>query len=171
MIESSSKEKLPRIQMHRSLLENIFDIGAIIGVATSLIYPVIIWSSLPSKIPVHYNIQGQVDRWGSKGEIFLLVLVVVLMYIFLTILNRYPHRFNYPFDITEQNAEIQYKLARLMVQALKMEVIWIFAYIQWRTIEGAMGKELGLGIGFILISILLPLVTLIFYIWRAFKAK
>ncbi|WP_161796491.1 DUF1648 domain-containing protein [Desulfosporosinus acididurans] len=52
--------------------------------ATSLIYPVIIWPSLPSKIPAHYNTQGQVDRWGSKGEIFLLVAVVVLMYIFLT---------------------------------------------------------------------------------------
>ncbi|WP_088225226.1 DUF1648 domain-containing protein [Desulfosporosinus sp. FKB] len=171
MTESSSKEKRPRIQMHRSLLENIFDIGAIIGVVASLIYPVIIWSSLPSKIPAHYNIQGQVDRWGSKGEIFLLVPVIILMYIFLSIINRYPHKFNYPFAITEQNAEIQYQIARLMVQSLKAEVIWIFAYIQWRTIEGAIGKELGLGIGFILISILLPLVTLIFYIWQAFKAK
>lgn len=53
------------------------------------------------------------------------------MYLFLTILNRYPHKFNYPFNITEQNAVAQYRIARLMVQTLKLEVIWIFVYIQW----------------------------------------
>ena len=69
------------------------------------------------------------------------------MYIFLTILNRYSHRFNYPFDITEQNAEAQYHLAKLMVQALKAEVIWIFFYIEWISIKDAMGKGMGLGMG------------------------
>ena len=93
------------------------------------------------------------------------------MYLFLTILNRYPHKFNYPFDITEQNAEAQYHLARLMVQALKAEVIWIFVYNQWITIKGAMGKEMGLGTAFLSISLLLVFGTIGVYIWRAFRVN
>jgi len=171
MIKNSSKEKRPRLEIHRSFLENIFEIGALIGVIASLISPIRAWSSLPSKIPAHYNIYGEIDRWGSKGEIFLLVPITILMYIFLTILNRYPHRFNYPFDITEQNAEVQYHLAKLMVQALKAEVIWIFFYIEWISIKDAMGKGMGLGTAFLTISLLLVFGTIGVYIWRAFRVK
>jgi len=170
MIENP-KDKRPRIEIHRSVLENIFEVWAIIGVIASLISPIHAWSSLPSRIPAHYNIYGQIDRWGSKGEIFLLVPISILMYLFLTILNRYPHRFNYPIDITEQNAKAQYHLARLMVQALKAEVIWIFVYFEWISIIDAMGKEMGLGIAFPIISLLLIFGTIGVYIWRAFRVK
>ncbi|TGE38155.1 DUF1648 domain-containing protein [Desulfosporosinus fructosivorans] len=171
MIENSSTEKRPRLEIHRSFLENIFEIGALIGVIASLISPIRAWSSLPSKIPAHYNIYGEIDRWGSKGEIFLLVPIIILMYIFLTVLNHYPHRFNYPFAITEQNAEEQYRLARLMVQVLKVEVIWIFFYIEWISIKAAMSKAMGLGKAFMIISLILVFSTIGVYIWRAFRVK
>ncbi|WP_308898672.1 DUF1648 domain-containing protein [Candidatus Desulfosporosinus nitrosoreducens] len=168
-IENSTEEKRPYAEIQRSFGENVFEAVALIGVLASFVSPIWVWSSLPAKIPAHYNISGQIDRWGSKGELFLLVPVIVLMYIFLTTLNRYPHRFNYPFDITEQNAGVQYHLARLMVQALKAEVIWIFFYIEWISIKGAMGKGVGLGSAFLIISLLLVFGTIGIYIWRAFR--
>ncbi|MDR3584316.1 MAG: DUF1648 domain-containing protein [Desulfosporosinus sp.] len=171
MIKNSSKEKRPRLEIHRSFLENAFEIGAIIGVIASLIITIQIWPSLPSKIPAHYNIYGQIDRWGSKGGILFLLPIIILMYLFLTILNQYPQKFNYPFEITEQNAESQYHVARIMVQALKLEVTWIFVYIQWITIKGALGREIGLGITFLIISLLLVFGTIGVYMWRAFRDK
>ena len=33
------------------------------------------WNQLPSRVPVHWNLQGQIDRWGSKSGILILPLV------------------------------------------------------------------------------------------------
>lgn len=53
MIENDSKEKRPRLKIRRSILENVFEIGAIIGIIASLIVPILSWNSLPDRIPAH----------------------------------------------------------------------------------------------------------------------
>ena len=58
-----------------------------------------------------------------------------------------------------------------MVQALKAEVIWIFFYIEWISIKDAMGKGMGLGWAFLIISLLLVFGTIGVYICRAFRVK
>ena len=35
---------------------------------------VIFWKELPGRIPVHWNLQGQIDGWGSKSLLFVLPL-------------------------------------------------------------------------------------------------
>lgn len=38
---------------------------------------------LPQKIPAHYNLAGEVDRWGSRQEILIIpILTMVLGWIF-----------------------------------------------------------------------------------------
>lgn len=41
----------------------------------SLVYLFINWSVLPEKVPAYYNALGEVDRWGSKGEILILPII------------------------------------------------------------------------------------------------
>lgn len=48
------------------------------------VYLAYLWNSLPKKVPMHWNLKGEIDDWGSKyslvGLIFLLpVLTYVLM--------------------------------------------------------------------------------------------
>jgi uncharacterized membrane protein len=44
-------------------------------------YLAFIWNSLPEKVPVHWNINGEIDRWGSKSFLIALVFMLpVLMY-------------------------------------------------------------------------------------------
>lgn len=38
----------------------------------------IIFSSLPEKIPMHYNIYGEVNRWGNRYEIFLFPIIIII---------------------------------------------------------------------------------------------
>ena len=50
------------------------------------IYLACLWNSLPEKVPMHWNLKGEIDDWGSKysliGLVFLLpVLTYVLMLI------------------------------------------------------------------------------------------
>lgn len=39
-------------------------------------YLAFIWNSLPEKVPVHWNINGEIDKWG--GKFFLIALVFML---------------------------------------------------------------------------------------------
>lgn len=54
----------------------------IIGIVlTPFVYLAIIWDSLPERVPIHWNINGEIDNWGSKSFLVVLVFILpVLMY-------------------------------------------------------------------------------------------
>lgn len=43
-----------------------------------LAYLAYVWSGLPETVPVHFNAAGEIDRYGSKMEIFWLVLIMTI---------------------------------------------------------------------------------------------
>ncbi|WP_135257517.1 DUF1648 domain-containing protein [Thermus caldilimi] len=47
-----------------------------------------VYSQLPERIPAHWNAQGEVTRYGSRMEVFLLPLVLTLLYPFLALAPR-----------------------------------------------------------------------------------
>jgi uncharacterized membrane protein len=53
-----------------------------------LAYLAAIWTSLPAQVPVHFNLTGKADRFGSKNELlsvsFLLTGVNAFVYLLLT---------------------------------------------------------------------------------------
>ena len=55
------------------------------------------WGSAPDRIPVHWNIGGQVDRWGGKFEGLLAIPLLALgIYVLMIVLPRFdPGRANY----------------------------------------------------------------------------
>jgi uncharacterized membrane protein len=55
------------------------------------------WSTAPDRIPVHWNIAGQVDRWGGKFEGLMAIPLLALgIYVLMLVLPRFdPGRANY----------------------------------------------------------------------------
>lgn len=55
------------------------------------------WPSMPDRIPAHWNIQGEIDRWGGKFEgLILLPLIATALYLLLRFLPLVdPGRANY----------------------------------------------------------------------------
>lgn len=43
------------------------------------VYLAIIWNKLPQKVPVHWNIRGEVDRYGEKTEMILIPVLLPLL--------------------------------------------------------------------------------------------
>ncbi|WP_164905155.1 alpha/beta fold hydrolase [Aequorivita ciconiae] len=39
-----------------------------------------IWKALPNEVPLHWNLQGEIDRYGSKGELFIIGLLPIFLY-------------------------------------------------------------------------------------------
>lgn len=88
---------------------------------------------------------------GGKRSLLGLVGVSLFIYILLTVTNRFPQAYNLSWPITEQNTEVQYKIGRSMIQILKVEVIWIYAYINWICVQGAFDKGMVLGNAFLIV--------------------
>lgn len=52
-----------------------------------LAYLAFVWNGLASEVPMHYNLSGEVDRWGSKTElIFLAFFMPFITYISLALI-------------------------------------------------------------------------------------
>lgn len=58
-------------------------------VLAPFVYLAIIWSTLPEKVPTHWNYKGEVDQWGDKYSLIaLLFLLPVLTYLLLSVIPR-----------------------------------------------------------------------------------
>jgi hypothetical protein len=87
----------------------------------------------------------------------------------MTILNRFPHVFNYPKKITNQNAERQYTIATRLIRYLKFIVVLGFSIIALITSQAASDKITGLVIWFLLISTGLIYIPLFYAMVKLFK--
>lgn len=144
-------DEKPVIRTPLTLVEIIAEVVALIGLLLPIIYLAAIWSTIPDIMPTHFGLSGQASAWGGKRSLLGLVGVSLFIYILLTVTNRFPQAYNLSWPITEQNTEVQYKIGRSMIQILKVEVIWIYAYINWICVQGAFDKGMVLGNAFLIV--------------------
>lgn len=129
------------------------------------------WSSLPALVPTHFGPSGHADAWGDKRSILILPAMSVILYLMLTVTSRYPHKFNYLWPITAQNAREQYRLARLLLAWLKAEMIILFTFLTWATIRVAWGQAEGLGVVFLPIVLVVMFGTIGIYFYYAYMKR
>lgn len=61
-------------------------IGIVILPFTYLAY---VWNNLPNKVPVHWNLKGEIDRYGDKSELILIpILLPLLTYLIFLIVPK-----------------------------------------------------------------------------------
>ncbi|WP_255249820.1 DUF1648 domain-containing protein [Bacillus sp. FJAT-45066] len=70
----------PVIKIPKTKIEWLMDIVGGAFFFGSVILLISVWSRLPDKVPGHYNLTGEITRWGHKGE--LLILPIVSTFIF-----------------------------------------------------------------------------------------
>lgn len=65
------------------------DLPLIAIVLLPFIYLAYIWNDLPEKVPMHWNIKGEVDRFGTKYELLLIpILLPLLVYVIFLIIPK-----------------------------------------------------------------------------------
>ena len=63
------------------------EIPLIIIVLIPFIYLAYIWNSLPETVPTHWNYKGEIDAWGKKSSLILIMfLLPVLTYVLFSII-------------------------------------------------------------------------------------
>lgn len=142
---------------------NVTCIGLLVGI---LIYLGLNWDIIPEKIPGHYNAFGIVDRWANKGELFIVPIIAWIMYISLTVIEKYPQIWNTGIQVTENNQKLVYRLLKDMLGTEKLLMVTVFSFI---TINSSLSK--GLPNWFLPVSLFLVFGSLMFFIIRLVKIK
>ncbi len=152
----SSSEKRPILKIRFSKADFTLETVALLALITIWTVPVIMYTSLPDTIPTHFSLQGKADSWGSKSTIFLLPIISILLFAGLTILNKYPHTFNYPVKVTKENASQLYTKGTRMIRILKVIVVLLFLFIEILILRSVESTQLPTW--FFLLVLLLPIV-------------
>ena len=86
-------------------------------------YIIFSWSSIPEKIPMHYDALGNIDRWGDKGEVIILPIMSWIMYLFMTGMGFFPVLWNTGVKVTEENQGRVYRTLKYLMETMKLMVL------------------------------------------------
>ncbi len=164
-------EGRPKIKLELTTTDKLFEIIGWLSVIAIWFLTLTNYTNLPGIIPKHYNGSGQADGFGSKATILILPTIATVLFVGLTMLNKYPHIFNYPISITKDNALRQYTNATRMIRYLKLVFVIIFGLIAFQTIQDVNGKTVGLGIWFLPLTLGLTFIPLTCFVIKSFKIK
>lgn len=160
----------PKISIPLSRIEIILDFLSVLFLIMMFGYLFNKWFSLPDIIPIHSDASGKPNNWGSKGVMWILPIIALILFIGMTVLTKFPHTFNYPSRVTEENAPKFYLLGRQMMKWLNCEIMFIFLIFVWDFIQSAQGAD-GLGIWFLPVLLIILLGTIAISLIRFSKIK
>jgi len=95
----------PKLKIELESIDKVIEVIGIIGLILLIGLPIIYFSELPETIPRHFGFNGQPDGFSGRGIIWTLPIIGVIMYVGMFWLNKYPHTFNYPQQISNKNDE------------------------------------------------------------------
>lgn len=161
----------PKIRIQPTTVDWAFEIVGLLGIIITIGFTLTWYNDLPDTIPRHYNVIGQPDGFSGKSMLFTLTAIPIVTYLILTVGLRFPHIFNYPFEIKDENAERQYKNATLMIRVVRIFLVLIFGYLTYATIKNGLGEMRGLGAWFTPVTLTSVLGTVGYFMYQAFKLR
>lgn len=121
-----SKNHRPKILLKSVWIDYVLEFVSLAIFLSIIVMFFAKYKELPDNIPTHYTFEGKADKFGSKNELWILMVVTIAIYSGLSVLKKYPHIFNFPVEITAQNVLYQYTLAVRMLRVLKVIILAIF---------------------------------------------
>jgi hypothetical protein len=109
-----------------------------------------VYPRLPERVPVHFGLTGEADRWGGRWMIFLIPLVSTA----LVSLDYWL--FEYASPRSDKPIPLE---MRTPLHLLLLELSVIFTYITWRISEVAFGRARGIGGWFLPVALIAVFAT------------
>jgi uncharacterized membrane protein len=160
-------QKKPRIKIEMTISDKVVELIGWLTLLAIWILTITSYSNLSEIIPIHYNAAGQIDGFGEKANILILPLYATVFFVGLTILNKFPHIFNYPIKITQGNALTQYTNMTKMFRYLKLVIVLMFGFFAYKTVKNSGG----IGSWFLPLTIGLIIVFTTYFLIKSYKTR
>jgi len=163
--------KRPKIQIKLTVTDYIFEVMGLALLVLLIALPVYFYNDLPKYIPKHFNLSGQADAYGGRNLIWMLPAIGIAVYIFMTVVNRFPHVFNYPVKVTDDNVERLYTVGTKAMRIIKVTVLMLFLSLNYKIIQVALKRSNEIGELFMPLSVTALLVVVAGTIYKMIRAK
>jgi uncharacterized membrane protein len=127
--------------------------------------------TLPETIPIHFDIQGNVNGWGSAKILLFMPIFATGLYFLLNYITKYAHIFNYPVPITPENALRQYTNGVQMIRVIAVVLCIVFFILLVEINLIARGVINNIGTWDLPLVLSIIFIPLIYFIVKAFKMK
>lgn len=154
----------PRIKIKKTSFDRCIEAITVLIMLAQWIVVLLFYSKLPETVPMHYNIAGEIDGWGNRSLLLILLVLSTIMYIGITFLQKVPHFYNYAaIEITMQNAEDIYRTAVRMIRILKLLMAAMFTLITIRILQDALNTFWFVQFWMLYGTLVLMAVSILFY--------
>jgi uncharacterized membrane protein len=161
----------PKIKIDLTQFDKVLEIGGIILLVIIWTLTAFSYYQSPDTVPIHFNLSGQPDGYGSKMTLLFLPIIPTAIYFGLTQLNKYPHIYNYMAKITEENAKRQYTIATRLIRILKKSIVLIFTIDILSALLITLGVVDGLGAWSFQLTILILAVPTTYLFFQSLNKK
>lgn len=161
----------PIIKLPKTTSEIIFDMIGVSIFSASILYLIVQWGNIPDQVPGHFNAAGEVDRWGSKYELFILPIIGLFLFFMFSLLEKAPHTHNYPKRLNEQNVEQFYLQSRKLLNTVKNLCLLVFAFLIVQIVRVALGDIESLGLWFLPVFLVIMFGSIIIGVLKQAKIK
>ncbi len=96
------------------------------GVLATALLVTAAWSTVPAIIPVHFDLKGEANGYGSRAWLWFPVVVSALLFGLLSLVQRAPQRYNLPVAPGQPQRGRYEVLASEMVGWLRVALTWTF---------------------------------------------
>lgn len=114
-------------EKYLSVFRKLHRLSLLIG-AMSIVLPLVFWSKIPQKLPMHYNAAGVVDHWSDKSSLILLFFVIAMLMGMMSIVV-YFVKSNMESKYSSQQNKTEMAIVYPMVIVMNLVLQCIFAYI------------------------------------------
>jgi uncharacterized membrane protein len=118
--------------------DKIWETISLLLLITNILIIVFSLPKLPDIIPIHFNLAGEANGWGSKNTLWIMFAITIPMYALLTFISGKPEL--YRSRMSENNMEEQLRLTSKMTRIMKTVVLLIFVMVTVFMVQTAQGK-------------------------------
>ena len=154
------------MKIRNSVYDIVINICCLLMLVGVTIFLVVSWKNIPAEIPMHYNFAGEIDRWGLKSEMIFLPIISWVMYILITVIERFPNVWNTGIKITEENKEPAYRILKKLISTVKLIIVAMFSFLSLQT-----ALSFKLPFWFLPVYIVILFGDIFFWIWKLIRIR
>lgn len=117
------------MQHRTNILDIVVLIICLIQLIGIFIYLLIVWGNIPDQIPGHFSGDGTVTRWDSKGTIIISPIISFVLFIGMSVIERFPQVWNTGVRVTEENKYRVYRACKNLLRSTKLATVMLFTVI------------------------------------------
>ena len=132
----------------------------------TIVYLLIVWHSLPARIPSNYNAAGEITGYSGRGTLLVMPIFGLVMDLLVALVGRFPKSWNTGKRVTVLNRARIYRLVRDLMADYRLAMAVMFG--GFALYQSTLPEHFG---GWVLpVMILLTLLPILRYLIRLPRA-